>query len=130
VPRPPHRTVVPLREGLLHPLHYVGKLEPIFRLDIKREQIALKTQALNLEGKPKFRLVEHLLKNLPGRILAKQGFPVVDLGADFVPHTLLEFSQLSHINNRGLTRRFASIGPQKNYKKQEKQGEMSLQAAS
>jgi hypothetical protein len=90
MPRPPHRPVVPLREGLLHPLHYFGKLQPVFRLDIKREQIALKAPPLNLEDKPKSRLTEYLLKNLPGRILAEQGFPVVDLGADFVPHTLLE----------------------------------------
>jgi hypothetical protein len=114
--RPPHCPVVPLREGLLHPLHYFRKLQPVCRPDIKREQIALKTQSLNLEGKPEFRLMEHLLKNFPGLIHAEQEFPVVDLGADFVPNTLLEYSQLSHINNRGLTRRFALIGPQKNYK--------------
>jgi hypothetical protein len=93
-------------------------IKPDFR--IKLQQITLKTQALNPEGKPKFRLMEHLAKNLPGLILAEQEFPVVDLGLDFVPHTLLEFSQLSHINNRGLTRRFASIGPGKNDKKQGK----------
>jgi hypothetical protein len=92
MPGPPRRTVVPLREGLLHPLHYIRKFQPVFRPDIKRKQITLKTQALNLEGKPAFRLKEHLFKNLPGRILAEQGFPVVDLGADFVPNTLLEYS--------------------------------------
>jgi hypothetical protein len=81
-----------LREGLLQPLHYFGKLQPVLRPDIKREQIALKTPPPNLEGKPKFRLMEHLFKNLPGRILAEQGFPVVDLGADFVPYTLLEYT--------------------------------------
>jgi hypothetical protein len=43
--------------------------------------ITLKTQALNLEGKPEFRLMEHLLKNLPGLIHAEQGFPVVDWNA-------------------------------------------------
>jgi hypothetical protein len=102
-----------LREGLLHPLHYIRKLEPVLRPDIKLQQITLKTQSLNLKGKPVFRLMEHPVKNLPGRILAEQGFPVVYLGLDFVPNTLLEYSQLSHINNRGLTRRFASIGSQK-----------------
>jgi hypothetical protein len=90
MPGPSCRSVVPLRKGLLHPLHYIRQFQPIRRPDIKPEQITLKTQALNIEGKPKFRLMEHLLKNLPGRILAEQGFPVVDLGADLVPHTLLE----------------------------------------
>jgi hypothetical protein len=92
VPGPSHRPVVPLREGLLHPLHYIRKLQPVFRLDIKREQIALKSQSLNLEGKSLLRFPKHLVKNLPGRIFAKQGFPVVDLGADFVPHTLFEYT--------------------------------------
>jgi hypothetical protein len=92
VPGPPHRTVVPLREGLLHPLHYIRELQPILRPDIKLQQITFKTQSLNLEGKPKFRLVEHLLKNLPGLFFLEQEFPVVNLGADFVPHTLLEYT--------------------------------------
>jgi hypothetical protein len=65
-------------------------LQPVLRPDIKLQQITLKTQALNFEGKPAFRLMEHLFKNLPGRILAEQEFPVVNLGADFVPDTLLE----------------------------------------
>jgi hypothetical protein len=81
-----------LREGLLHPLHYIRKLQPVCRLDIKREQIALKTPPANLEDKPELRFPKHLVKNLPGRILAKQGFPVVDLGADFVPYTLFEYT--------------------------------------
>jgi hypothetical protein len=92
MPRPSRLTVVPLREGLLHPLHYIRQLQPILRPDIEPEQITFKSQSLNLEGKPEFRFMEHLLKNLPGRILAEQGFPVVDLGVDFVPHTLLEYS--------------------------------------
>jgi hypothetical protein len=118
MPDPPRPPVVPLGEGLLHPLHNLGKLQAIFRLDIKLEQITLITQALNLEDKAKFRLMEHLLKNLPGLILAEQGFPVVDLGVDFVPHTLLEYSWFSHINiYMGLSRRFASIGPAKKAKK-------------
>jgi hypothetical protein len=92
VPGPSHRTVVPLREGLLHPLHYIRQLQPVLRPDIKPEQITFKTQSPNLKGKPVFRLTEYLFKNLPGRILAEQGFPVVYLGLDFVPHTLLEYS--------------------------------------
>jgi hypothetical protein len=81
-----------LREGLLHPLHYFRKLEPVLRLDIKRKHIALKTPSPNLEDKPQLRFPKHLVKNLPGLILAEQRFPVVDLGADLVPYTLLEFS--------------------------------------
>jgi hypothetical protein len=52
-----------------------GGIKPDFR--IKPEQIALKTQSLNLEYKPKFRLMEHPEENLPGLILAEQRFPFV-----------------------------------------------------
>jgi hypothetical protein len=92
VPDPPGPSVIPLGEGLLHPLHYFRELQPVFRLDIKRKQIALKTPSPNLEDKPQLRFPKHLVKNLPGLLLLEQRFPVVDLGADFVPHTLLEFS--------------------------------------
>jgi hypothetical protein len=92
VPDPPRPPVVPLREGLLHPLHYFGKPQPVLRLDIKRKPAALKTQAADLEYKPKSRLMEHTGENLPGFRDEEQRFPVVDLGADLVPHTLFEFS--------------------------------------
>jgi hypothetical protein len=92
MPGPPRPPVVPLREGLLHPLHYLRKLEPVFRLDVKRKPVTLKTQAAGLKYKPKSRLMEHPEENLPGLILAEQGFPVVDLGADLIPDTLFEFS--------------------------------------
>jgi hypothetical protein len=90
MPDPPGLPVVPLRESLLQPLHDSGKLQPILRLDIKREPIVLKTQAANLEDKPKFRLMELPGENRPGFGHEEQRFPVVDLGADFVPDTLLE----------------------------------------
>jgi hypothetical protein len=90
MPNPPGLPVVPLGEGLLHPLHDSGKLQPILRLDIKREPIVFKTQAANLEDKPKFRFMEHPGENRPGLILSEQWFPIVDLGTDFVPDTLLE----------------------------------------
>jgi hypothetical protein len=90
MPGPPGLPVVPLGEGLLQPLHYFGKLQPILRLDIKRKPIILKTQSPNLEDKPKFRLMEHLVEKRPDFRPPEQWFPVVDLGADFVPDTLLE----------------------------------------
>jgi hypothetical protein len=91
VPRPPRLPVVPLREGLLQPLQYVGKFQPILRPDIKRKPIILKTQAANLEDEPKFRLTKHPVEKLPNLTFLEQGFPVVDLGADFVPDTLFKY---------------------------------------
>jgi hypothetical protein len=90
MPGPSRSPVVPLGKGLLHPLHYIRQFQPVFRPDIKPEQITLKTQSPNLEGKPDFRLMEHPAKNRPGLFSPEQWFPVVDAGADFVPHTLLE----------------------------------------
>jgi hypothetical protein len=92
MPRPPRLPVVPLRERLLQPLHDSGKFQPILRPDIKRKPIILKTQAANLEEKPELRVTKHPVKNIPDLTLPKQGFPVVDLGADLVPNTLLEYS--------------------------------------
>jgi hypothetical protein len=112
VPGPSRRAVVPLGKRLLHPLHYFGKLQPVLRPDIKRKQIALKTPPLNLEDKPEFRLMKHPVKNRQGLFLPEQrsaiSYPTTDfskknliprlqggvvrLGADFVPHTLFEFS--------------------------------------
>jgi hypothetical protein len=92
VPAPSRLPVVPLREGLLQPLHYIRKFQPVLRLDVKRKQIAFKAQATNLEDKPKLCLMKHPAKNIPDFRLQEQGFPGVDLGADFVPDTLLEYS--------------------------------------
>jgi hypothetical protein len=90
MPDPPRLPVVPLRKRLLQPFHYFGKLQPVFRLDIKRKQIVFKTQSANLEDKPKLRFPKHPFKNRQSPVLPEQRFPVVDLGADFVPDTLLE----------------------------------------
>jgi hypothetical protein len=92
MPNPPGLPVVPLGKRLLQPLHDSGKLQPILRLDEKRQPIILKTQAANIEDEPKFRLMKHPVENLPDFRLPEQRFPVVDLGADFVPDTLLEYS--------------------------------------
>jgi hypothetical protein len=71
--------------------------------------------------------MEHPGENLPGFRDEEQRFPVVDLGADFVPDTLLEYSWFSHINIYGIESAFCFNRAAKNYKKQ---GEISLQAAS
>jgi hypothetical protein len=92
MPNPSGLPVVPLREGLLQPLHDSGKFKPVPRLDVKRKPVTLKTQGTNLEDEPMFRFMEHPVENRPDFRPAKQRFPVVDLGADFVPDTLLEFS--------------------------------------
>jgi hypothetical protein len=92
MPDPSRLPVVPLRECLLQPLHDSGKFKPIFRLDIKRKPVILKARGADLEDKPMFRLMEHPVENHPDFRDAEQWFPVVDLGADFVPDTLSEFS--------------------------------------
>jgi hypothetical protein len=90
MPRPPGLPVVPLGKRLLYPLHYLRKLQPVLRPDVKRKPVTFKTQAADLEYKPKFRLMEYPEENVPGFRDEEQRFPVVDLGADFVPNTLLE----------------------------------------
>jgi hypothetical protein len=92
MPRPPRLPVVPFRKRLLQPLHDSGKFQPVLRPDIKPQLILFKTQAANLKDKPKFGLVKHPVENRPDLTFLEQGFPVVDLGADFIPHTLLEYS--------------------------------------
>jgi hypothetical protein len=90
MPDPAHRPVVTLGKRLLYPLHDSGKLQAVRRPDVKRKPIVLKTQAAKLEDKALFRLMEHPDENRPGLIPSEQRFPVVDLGTDFVPDTLLE----------------------------------------
>jgi hypothetical protein len=92
MPGSPGFTVVPLGKRLLHPLHDSGEFKPVLRFDVKRKPIILKTRGANLEDKPLFRLMEHPGENCPDFRPAEQWFPVVDLGANFVPDTLLEFS--------------------------------------
>jgi hypothetical protein len=92
MPDPPGLPVVPLGKRLFQPLHDSGKFQPILRLDVKRKPIILKAQGAYLEDKPMFRLMEHPGENRPDFRPPEQRFPVVDLGADFVPDTLSEFS--------------------------------------
>jgi hypothetical protein len=92
MPNPPGLPVVPLGKRLLQPLHDSGKFQPVLRLDVNPQLIILKTQAANLKDKPKFRLTEHPVENIPNLLFPEQRFPIVDLGADFVPNTLLEYS--------------------------------------
>jgi hypothetical protein len=92
MPDPPRLPVVPLGECLFQPLHDGGKFKPILRLDIKRKPIILKAQMANLKDKPMFRFVEHPGEKRPDFGPAEQRFPVVNLGADFIPDTLLEYS--------------------------------------
>jgi hypothetical protein len=56
VPRPLLRAVVLLGEYLLHPFHNLGQPVPVGRLDVKSQQVILKTQAADFEGKPRFAL--------------------------------------------------------------------------
>jgi hypothetical protein len=89
---PPGLPVVPLGKRLLQPLHDTGKLKPILGLDVKNKPVIFKAQIADLEDKPMFRLMEHPVENHPDFRPPEQRFPVVDLGADFVPDTLLEYS--------------------------------------
>jgi hypothetical protein len=117
MPDPPGLPVVPLREGLLQPLHYFGEFQPVPGLDVKRKPIILKAQRANLEDKPMFRLTEHPGEKRPDFGPAEQRFPVVDLGADFVPDTLLKYSWFSHINIYGIDSAFCFNQAEKNQKK-------------
>jgi hypothetical protein len=90
MPDPSGFPVVPLGECLFQPLHDTGKLKPILGLDVKNKPVIFKTQRANLEDKPMFRLTEHPVEKRPDFRPPEQWFPVVDLGVDFVPDTLLE----------------------------------------
>jgi hypothetical protein len=110
MPDPPLRPDAPPGEGLLHPFHNSGKLQPILRLHIEHKPVILKTQDANLEDKPEPRLPEHTGKKRPGPVPSEQGLPIVDTGTNFVPHTLFEFTQRSHTHIfMGLSCRFALI---------------------
>jgi hypothetical protein len=88
MPDPPVRLIVPLGKHLLQPLHDRRKLQPIRRLDIKHQPVIRKAQMANLENKPEGRLPEHPGKDRQSCITPEQGFPVVDAGADLIPHPL------------------------------------------
>jgi hypothetical protein len=88
VPDPPHQAVVSLGKGLFDPLHNSRKLHPVFGLDIESEPIILKAQGAHCEYELKFRLLEHLTKERQGPGMAEQRLPIVDAGADLIPHPL------------------------------------------
>jgi hypothetical protein len=58
--------------------------------------------------------MEHPEEKLPDFRDEEQRFPVVDLGADFVPHALLEYSWFSHINIYEIDSPFCFNQPGKN----------------
>jgi hypothetical protein len=88
MPRPPVRRIEPLREHLFKPLHNVRQFQPVLRPDVNGKPVILKLQPPDFEHEPKFRLMEHGGKDGQCLIMAKQGFPVVDTGTDFVPDSL------------------------------------------
>jgi hypothetical protein len=88
MPNPSRRRVVPLGEYLLHPLHNPRQFKPIRRSDIKPQPVILNTQSANLEGKPQHGLPEYPGEHPQRFSVAKDGFAVVDTGADFIPHPL------------------------------------------
>jgi hypothetical protein len=92
MPYPPIYPVVPLSKYLLQPLHDRRQRQPIRRLNVERQPIVYNMQPANLKGKPKRGLLEHPGKQGHGLTPAEQGFPVVDLGTDFVPHPLFQYT--------------------------------------
>jgi hypothetical protein len=88
MPDPAFRTVVPLGEHLLQPLHDSRKFQSVRRLNVKRQPVVYKTQSANLENKPKLGFTKHPGKQRQGLKPPKQRFPIVDAGADFIPHPL------------------------------------------
>jgi hypothetical protein len=106
-------------------IYNIGKLQPVFRLDIKRKHIALKTPSPNLKGKPKLRFPKHLVKISRALSSQNNGFRLL-IWVRISYQTPCLSSLNFRIYNRGLTRRFASIKPQK----KRKQGEISPQDES
>jgi hypothetical protein len=92
MPDPPFRRIVPLRKYLLHPLHDVRQFQPVLRLDVKRKPVILKMQMANPEDEPKHGLAEDLFEDPQRPVAAEEGFPVIDAGADFVPHSLSKYT--------------------------------------
>jgi hypothetical protein len=116
MPNPPIRRVVPLGKHLFHPLHDVRQFKPVLRFDVKREPVILKAQIPNPENKPKHGLLKHLGEDRQCPVAAKEGFPVIDTGPDFVPHTLSKYTSLSHRTYYGIDMLVALSGLTKNEK--------------
>jgi hypothetical protein len=109
VPYPPGQRVVPLGEGLLHPLHDFRQRHPVLRLDVERQPDILDAEAPNLEGEAERGFPEDLAEEGGGFGEAKEGLPVVDSGAYFIPNALSEFSFLPHTPCTGAGRCFALV---------------------
>jgi hypothetical protein len=88
VPAPPGQRVVPLGKHLLHPLHNSRQLKPVLGLDVKANPVSLNTEAPDLEGEAEHGFPEHPVEKGGAFWLAKEGLPVVDAGAHFIPNTL------------------------------------------
>jgi hypothetical protein len=96
VPRPPGQRVVPLGEGLFQPLHDNRKLQPVLRLDVEPKLIRPKLEAPGLESEAERSFPKNPGKESGGPGQAENLLPVVDLGANFIPNALSEFSFLPH----------------------------------
>jgi hypothetical protein len=90
MPYTPFLPVVPPGEYLLHPFHDFREFKPVFRLQVKRQPVILNTHAAQSKDEPEFRFQKHPGKEGSGFGGTEQGFPVVDAGADAVPHPLFE----------------------------------------
>jgi hypothetical protein len=96
MPAPPRQRVVPPGKHLLHPLHDPGQRKPVLGPDIKANPAGLNTEAPDLEGETEHGFPEDLVKKGGGFWPAEEGFPVVDIGARFIPDVPGKFTCLSH----------------------------------
>jgi hypothetical protein len=117
MPRPPCQRVVPLGEGLFQPLHDGRKLQPIFRFDVEPKLVRFKMEAPDLESEAERGFPKNPGKESGGLGQAEDLLPVVNLGSNFVPDPLSEFSFLPHTPYTGAKRCFALVGATKIIKK-------------
>jgi hypothetical protein len=117
MPRPPCQRVVPLGEGLFQPLHDNRKLQPVIRLDVEPKLVRAKLEAPDLKSEAEHGFPENPGKKSGGPGQAEDLLPVVDLGVNFVPNVLSEFSFLPHTPYTGAKRCFALVGVTKISKK-------------
>jgi hypothetical protein len=81
-----------LREYLLHPLYNLRQFKPVRGLDIKDEPVILDPHLSNGEDKPVHGFPEDPGEDSQGIGTAEEGFAVVDVGTDFVPDMVSEYS--------------------------------------
>jgi hypothetical protein len=77
-----------LGEGLFQPLHDGRKFHPVLRLNVKPNLVRAKPEAPDLESEAERGFPENPGKKSGGPGQAEDLFPVVDLGADLIPHSL------------------------------------------